>query len=124
MNAKREKSAWRKLGGTNAAKPPVHVKHSELKRLDDNSAFKSVCPICKHGILFVNRNQEHIEYISAVDRCSVCMQVVIYNIVDLRNSTGYAMVWEGMFGFPDESTLPLTAHAAKELRKKIEESGI
>lgn len=110
---------WR-LYGINGAKPPIRVKHSELEEFDPESSFKRYCPACRHGILMVYRHNDHPEYIHAVDRCSVCLQSVIYDIVDLRNSTGYPLVWESIDGMPDPSKITLSAQKVKRIRDFIE----
>jgi hypothetical protein len=61
----------------NIKQPPFHVRHSELKRYSEESAYRSVCPKCEKGILFVKRDHQTLELL-AHDTCSHCGQLVIY----------------------------------------------
>ena len=73
-----------RISGCNATKPAITVKHSELKLVSSNSAFRSFCPACKDGVLPVSRDRETLELL-ALDRCLLCGQEVIYgDIEDLR----------------------------------------
>jgi hypothetical protein len=63
--------------GQNIHKEPLKVKHSDLKRSNDESAFKSQCPACPDGILLVARRQRTFK-LERHDRCVVCGQAVYY----------------------------------------------
>ena len=68
----------------NINKNIIKVKHSELKRSDDNSIFRSDCPACKDGILLVQRDNKTFKLL-AKDNCILCGQRFIYSdINDLR----------------------------------------
>lgn len=62
--------------GINLGKPPIKVKHSELKRVDDSS-YRSVCPVCKDGVLLMRRDPQTYELLN-VDVCILCGQLFIY----------------------------------------------
>jgi len=62
--------------GINLQKPPIRVKHSELKREGD-SAFKSVCPACDDGMLLMRRDQHTFKLLND-DICILCGQHFIY----------------------------------------------
>ena len=71
------------LAGVNIRKPAVAVKHSSLTRFGD-SAYKSVCPVCKEGILPVGRDPRSFE-LQEYDRCFLCGQQFQYlDIEQLR----------------------------------------
>jgi len=56
---------------------PIHVMHADLKRASEESAYRSICPKCETGILFVSRNQKTFNLVR-YDRCIACAQTVIY----------------------------------------------
>lgn len=62
----------------NIDKPTVVVKHSELTRFND-SEYKSICPCCKEGILFVARSQEEPWCLLNNDICGLCGQHFQYS---------------------------------------------
>jgi hypothetical protein len=62
---------------TNLKQPPVRVSHSALKRWDDDSAYKSVCPACEKGPLLIVRDMSTYK-LTNVDRCLGCAQLIIY----------------------------------------------
>lgn len=62
--------------GSNINKPILVVIHKHLKRFND-SLFKSYCPLCDKGILFVQRNQETFKLLR-LDRCHSCGQAFKY----------------------------------------------
>jgi hypothetical protein len=62
--------------GENAETLAMMVRHASLKRYGDGG-YKSVCPVCKEGILFVRRHPETLRLL-ATDRCSFCAQLFIY----------------------------------------------
>lgn len=111
---------WRVMGFSNGAKPPMRVKHSELKVYDERSVFRRYCPCCNEGLLMVYRHQKYVEYIMAVDRCTLCAQTFIYDIVDLRESTGYPMVWESVAGLPENEMILIPESDVRRVRKQIE----
>ena len=55
---------------------PITVKQAELER-SGGSEFRSVCPVCKEGVLLVQRDRETLEIINT-DRCIICGQAFIY----------------------------------------------
>ena len=59
---------------------PIKVKHSVLQRFSDDSAYKSICPVCKKGLLLVIRDSNTLK-IMEKDRCILCGQMVIYEDV-------------------------------------------
>lgn len=78
--------------GCNIDKPPRRVIHASLTRVNDDSPFRSWCPICDEGILLVRQgfvdegNNWHdlppddkvaIKR-SRADRCTLCGQVFWY----------------------------------------------
>lgn len=72
---------------TNAEKPPIHVKHSQLERVSEHSIFKSRCPKCKQGVLLIYRDEQM--RLMTHDRCLLCAQAFIYDdIEELRKRDG------------------------------------
>jgi len=69
-----------KLAVINLNKPPITVKHSELKRVS-NSPYRSECPICKKGVLLMQRDQKTFKLLNK-DRCILCGQLVIYEEIN------------------------------------------
>ncbi len=61
----------------NLNKEPIFVRHADLERADENSQFRSNCPVCKHGVLFVMRDQQTFELLKN-DRCCLCGQPFVY----------------------------------------------
>jgi hypothetical protein len=61
--------------------PPIHVKHAELERLNDESMFRSRCPQCKEGMLMVRRDQTTLALLP-LDNCCLCGQHYIYDDID------------------------------------------
>lgn len=57
---------------------PVELRHQDLTRISGESDFRSWCPFCKNGILFVMRKQQHPYSILTHDRCCACGRGVIY----------------------------------------------
>lgn len=72
--------------GQNLNQPPLHVRHSELKRVSEDSAFRSECPVCKEGILLVMQAQDlRKRYrLSRYDACTFCGQPVTYSDRDIE----------------------------------------
>jgi len=62
--------------GGNAKKLPLLVSHADLERVSE-SLYRSRCPACSKGVLFVHRSQATLELIN-VDRCTYCGQLVVY----------------------------------------------
>lgn len=56
---------------------PLAVSHAKLKRLSEDSVFKSVCPVCKEGVLLVARDPGSFSLIN-LDRCTYCAQKFLY----------------------------------------------
>ena len=44
----------------NAESAVIEVRHDQLERCSDGSAYKSKCPACSDGILLVARNQAEL----------------------------------------------------------------
>lgn len=61
--------------GANEHAPPIEVAHASLKRWGGD--YKSCCPVCKEGVLFVWR-QPVTHQLSRHDRCVRCAQRFIY----------------------------------------------
>ncbi len=76
------------LSGANLHNTPVKVIHSELKRADNNSIFRSICPVCEIGILLVKRDNITFK-ITAEDHCILCGQQYVYTDIDeLKKKAG------------------------------------
>jgi len=63
--------------GKNIGKPPIRVRHADLKRCSDESPYKSKCPACPDGILLIYRDQDTLKLLER-DVCVVCGQAFIY----------------------------------------------
>ena len=63
--------------GERVEAPPLAVGHAKLERLSQESAFKSVCPVCKEGALLVARDPTSFSLIN-LDRCTYCAQQYLY----------------------------------------------
>jgi len=81
---KREELAAEELSGININEEPLHVNHSDLKR-DNDSPFRSTCPVCEVGLLLVQRDTETLELLEQ-DRCILCGQLFIYCDIDKMRS--------------------------------------
>lgn len=57
---------------------PIHVNFKDLERFDVSSAYKSICPVCRKGILGIARDMISFK-LSKYDRCLLCAQTVIYD---------------------------------------------
>jgi len=55
--------------------PAKMVHHADLKRLDEESAYKSECPVCPDGLLLVRRVMGVLQ---RQDFCIGCGQPVLY----------------------------------------------
>ena len=67
----------------NINKPTIKISHKKLKRIG-NSAYRSKCPICKEGILLVQRNQKTFELLK-LDRCILCGQSFEYTNLPIES---------------------------------------
>ena len=65
----------------NIDKDSIEVEHKNLIRFNDDSMFRSNCPVCEDGILLVRRDNETFKLL-AEDRCIACGQRVIYTDID------------------------------------------
>lgn len=61
--------------GENLLAPTQRVSHASLARVS-GSVFRSKCPACPDGVLFVRRTREL--HLSNVDRCICCGQRFVY----------------------------------------------
>ena len=57
--------------------PPIEVRHKNLKRISEDSEFKSECPFCKTGLLLVSRNMNDFS-LETEDGCTFCGKRVKY----------------------------------------------
>ena len=58
--------------GCNRNAPIMKVCHANLKRFDEGE-YKSECPVCKHGVLLVSRDQQTLR-LTRYDFCVFCAQ--------------------------------------------------
>lgn len=65
------------LVGTNIGKPRLKVKHADLKRLENDSMHKSICPECNEGFLLMIRDPETYT-LRNYDACILCGQQFEY----------------------------------------------
>lgn len=56
---------------------PRPVLHAELERDTSESAYRSMCPACTEGMLFVARDPKTFRLLRE-DRCTWCSQRVVY----------------------------------------------
>lgn len=70
----------------NFNKPVTEVLHSELTRYDEDSAYKSKCPFCSHGILLFRRNNQTYK-LQRLDNCISCGQHVKYTDNEINGET-------------------------------------
>lgn len=73
--------AWEKTpseAGKNLKQPLQFVRHTELKRASDESAYRSLCPVCEEGILLIRRFSLQDPRLSKFDNCSLCAQTFFY----------------------------------------------
>lgn len=61
----------------NAGKDLLPVLHSTLKRFSNESAYKSICPACKQGVLLIRRNDKTFT-LERMDICTFCVQFIWY----------------------------------------------
>lgn len=73
--------------GANYRKPVVFITHAALT-LDDPEAseFRAVCPVCKDGVLRVQRDLE-TGVLSRSDYCSKCVQRFHYTDTEIAGET-------------------------------------
>lgn len=64
--------------------PPLEVRHKNLKRVQEDSAFKSECPSCETGLLLVKRNMETF-VVENEDICTHCGQRFKY--IDIEQNS-------------------------------------
>jgi hypothetical protein len=55
----------------------IRVVHAELERADEDSAYRSVCPVCKTGLLLIHRDKETFKLVRS-DICIQCGQGFYY----------------------------------------------
>lgn len=67
--------------GENIAAEPILVKHFTLKYADDESIYRTICPVCDTGILLMARDMKTFHLLKN-DRCTFCGQAVIYTDLD------------------------------------------
>lgn len=73
----------------NLDKPPLHVRHSELKRwCAERSHFRSECPVCPDGLLMVGRESGTLNLLR-YDNCITCGQRVVYLDLDIAGELLY-----------------------------------
>jgi NAD-dependent dihydropyrimidine dehydrogenase PreA subunit len=61
----------------NLQNPSRRVLHASLARLNTESAYKSICPVCPRGILLVVRHRTSFVIVN-LDQCITCGQKFIY----------------------------------------------
>ena len=61
----------------NPSKIHIRVAHAELERADEDSAYRSACPVCETGLLLIHRDQESFKLIRS-DTCIQCGQGFYY----------------------------------------------
>jgi hypothetical protein len=64
--------------GENLKAKALVLSHASLERTNDESAYKSNCPVCKIGVLLVQRDLQEPLHLMNYDRCSMCAQAVVY----------------------------------------------
>ena len=57
--------------------PVIEVNFLDLQKANENSLFKSKCPVCEDGLLLIYRDQKTGE-LQEYDRCIACGQSVKY----------------------------------------------
>lgn len=68
----------KELAGSNLYKEPITVVHAEMERATEETIFRSVCPVCREGLLLVSRDQRTLK-LRDTDNCTLCGQRVIYS---------------------------------------------
>jgi hypothetical protein len=74
----------------NLHKTLIKVAHSELKRWDEDSAYKSKCPVCEDGLLLIARDPKSF-LLLRYDRCVSCGQMFMYTDETI-NGEGFAKI--------------------------------
>ncbi len=69
--------------GENIDAAPILVRHSLLDRASAESAYRSVCPKCRHGVLLIRRDEQTYR-LQRDDRCTSCGQAVRYADADIN----------------------------------------
>ncbi len=67
----------------NLNKEPLHVKHSELENLSEESPYRKKCPVCPEGMLFMRRDLKTFNLVNT-DMCISCAQQFVYD--DIPNN--------------------------------------
>ena len=70
-----------KLLMSNKDKPAIRVVHAALRRTDEHTCYKSVCPACGEGTLLFARDQKTLELLPD-DRCVLCAQHFVYTDIE------------------------------------------
>jgi len=65
----------------NITKPPIQIRHADLKRSNDESMYRSKCPSCPDGCLLVQRDPATCR-LEAGDWCIACGQRFIYEDIE------------------------------------------
>ena len=73
----------------NFFQPTIRVFHHNLKREDEESIYKSSCPICALGILLVGRDQKTL-LLRDWDRCILCGQALVTSCGSGMSSSGFS----------------------------------
>lgn len=63
--------------GANINTPVIKVAHSSLKRAQEDSPHKSVCPCCTEGVLLMTRSPQTM-LLRNIDTCIFCGQSFEY----------------------------------------------
>ncbi len=69
----------------NINNPIKIIKYMNLKRYSNESIYKSICPECEEGILFMQRDVNTFKIIDQ-DRCTLCGQSFRYEDIELFNN--------------------------------------
>lgn len=56
---------------------PLEVKHKELKRAEEDSQYKSICPNCERGLLLMQRDNVTF-FLKKDDNCILCGRRYVY----------------------------------------------
>lgn len=65
----------------NVFKPVLPVRYADLRRFNDQSPYKSCCPVCGDGILLMTRHPETGALLTR-DTCVLCGQHFHYTDLD------------------------------------------
>lgn len=72
--------------GWNLKKLPIEVKHSDLERMSEESAYRSWCPVCDQGVLLVSR-PIGVFKLKRDERCTLCGQAFWYTDAGVNHET-------------------------------------